>query len=155
MEKSYILKPGVVLDKDIESKVKKIADAYYKLSKKMIVITSGTRSAKSQASAMYGKLAGGDKLTVYRDQKMAKEILGAYDTSVDSKKTKEQILISLQDTIDEQIKKGKYISKHLKKGAVDVRSRDMTDIDKKNFKASAAGVAKLVILETIPPHLRM
>ncbi|MCP4486411.1 MAG: hypothetical protein GY820_03695 [Gammaproteobacteria bacterium] len=155
MSESYILKPGVILESDIEKKVKKIAAEYFKLSKKMIVVTSGTRSASSQASAMYGKLSGGDKLKVYRDQEMAKEILGDYNTAVGAKKTNAQILISLQNKIDEQIKNGKYISKHLKKGAVDIRGRDMTDKDKLNFKKSAAGIAKIVILETVPPHFHL
>ncbi len=57
--------------------------------------------------------------------------------------------------INEQIKKGKYISKHLKKGAVDVRSRDMTESDKTFFKKAAAGIALIVILEATPPHFHL
>ncbi len=155
MPEHYTLKSGVSLDPEIEKKVKKIADAYYKLSSKGIVITSGTRSADSQASAMYGKASGGDKLTVYKDQTSAKEILNTYDAGVKAGKTEAQIIQDIRDDIDEQIKKGKYISKHLRKGAVDVRSRDMTEADKTNFKKAAAGVATTVILETTPPHFHL
>ncbi|WP_435275939.1 hypothetical protein ACMAZF_02605 [Psychrobium sp. nBUS_13] len=79
MSKHYALKLGVLLDSDVENKVKKIADKYFKLSNKDIVITSGTRTTQSQASAMYGKTSGGDKLTVYKDQTSAKEILSVYE----------------------------------------------------------------------------
>ena len=65
---------GVTLNAAIKAKVKKIADAYNKKTGEKIKATSGTRSASSQASAMYGNLAGGDKLTVYKDQASAKEI---------------------------------------------------------------------------------
>lgn len=155
MSEHYSLKPGVVLDSEIEKKVKKIADAYFKLTKKDIVITSGTRSAQSQATAMYGKTSGGDKLTVYKDQVSAKEVLNTYDAGVKAKKSKAEIIADIKDTLDEQAKKGKYISKHLKKGAVDVRSRDMTASDKTNFKKAALGTASGVILETVPPHFHL
>lgn len=155
MAEHYTLKSGVVLDASIEKKVKKIADAYYKLSKKDIVVTSGTRSASSQASAMYGKTSGGDKLTIYKDKSSAKNILNAYDAGVKAGKTKAEITADIKDEIDDQIKNGKYISKHLKKGAVDVRSRDMTATEKTHFKTAAAGIASTIILETTPPHFHI
>lgn len=155
MAEHYSLKSGVILDADIEKKVKKIADKYYNLSKKDIVVTSGTRSSSSQASAMYGKTSGGDKLSVYKDKTSAKEILNTYDAGVKAKKTKAEIIADIKDDIDEQIKKGKYISRHLKKGAVDVRSRDMSESDKTNFKSAASGIASSVILETTPPHFHL
>jgi len=155
MAEHYSLKSGVTLDTEIEKKVKKIADKYFNLTKKDIVITSGTRSSSSQASAMYGKTSGGDKLVVYKDQTSAKEILNAYDAGVKAKKSKAEIIADIKDEIDEQIKNGNYISKHLKKGAVDVRSRNMSESDKTNFKKAAAGVASTVILETTPPHFHL
>ena len=57
-------------------------------------------------------------------------------------KRKVQIIADINDEIDEQIKKG----------AVDVRSRDMTESDKTNFKKAPAGIALTVVLETTPPH---
>lgn len=45
--------------------------------------------------------------------------------------------------------------KNLKKGAVDVRSRDMTSSEKEAFKKAAKDVADSVILETIPPHFHL
>lgn len=52
MVEHYTLKSGVALDSKIEKKVKKIADKYYALTKKDIVVTSGARSSSSQASAL-------------------------------------------------------------------------------------------------------
>lgn len=155
MAEHYSIKSGVTLDPAIEEKVKKIADKYYQLTKKNIVVTSGTRSSSSQASAMYGKLSGGDKLSVYADQTSAKEILNTYDAGIKAKKSKAEIIADIKDDIDEQIKKARYISKHLKKGSVDIRSRDMSASDKTNFKKAAAGIAQVVILEATPPHFHL
>lgn len=101
MTEYYTLKTGVTLDAGIEKKVKKIADKYYKLSKKDFVVTSGTRDSSSQANAMYGKTSKGDKLTVYKDQTSAKQVLNTYDTGVKAKKSKSEIIADIRNELDE------------------------------------------------------
>lgn len=155
MAEHYTLKPGVVLSIIIKAKVKKIADKYYALTKKDIVVTSGTRSSQSQASAMYGKLSGGDQLTVYSNQTAAKEIKKAYTDAVAAKKSKADTIAAMKTVIDAQIAKMIYISKHLKTGAVDVRSKNMTAAEKTHFKSAATGIATKIILETTPPHFHL
>lgn len=155
MAEHYSLKSGVVLSINIKNKVKKIADKYFVLAKKDIVVTSGTRTSQSQAEAMYGKLSGGDQLTVYSNQTAAKEIKKAYDDAVVAKKSKLDIISDMKSVIDSQISKMIYISKHLKVGAVDIRSKDMTTAEKVSFKSAATGVAIKVILETTPPHFHL
>jgi hypothetical protein len=155
MAENYTLKSGVIVSANIKAKIKKVADKYHKETSKKITVTSGTRTSQSQASAMYGKLSGGDKLTVYTNQSAAKKIKKAYDDGVKEKKSKSDIISDIKAVIDEQIKNGIYISKHLKKGAVDVRSRDMSNDEKEKFKKAAKGTATAVILETTPPHFHL
>jgi len=155
MAEHYTLKAGVIVSTDIKAKIKKIADKYYKSTSKEIVITSGTRESQSQAAAMYGKLSGGDALSIYKDQTSAKAIKKAYDDAVTAKKNKTQTISAIKMVIDEQIKKGTYISKHLKKGAIDVRSRDMSAGEKAKFKEAAKGIATSILLEVVPPHFHL
>ncbi|NQZ26623.1 MAG: hypothetical protein HRT55_09940 [Colwellia sp.] len=155
MKEHYTTKTGVILEANIKLKVKKIADKYYSSTQKGIVITSGKRTSKSQAEAMYGKLVGGDKLAVYKNRVAAQEIKKSYDDAVTAKKLKPQVIQSIKSTIDSQILKKVYISKHLRKGAIDVRSRDMTPNEKIKFKTAALGVATKVILEVTPPHFHL
>jgi len=155
MKEHYTTKSGVILEANVKLKVKKIADKYYAATQKNIVVTSGTRTSKSQAEAMYGKLAGGDKLTVYKNRIAAQEIKKSYDDAVTAKKLKPQVIQSIRSTIDSQILKKIYISKHLRKGAIDVRSRDMTPNEKIKFKTASIGVATKVILEVTPPHFHL
>ena len=152
---NFSLESGVSISVDVTKKVKKIADAYYLLTKKKIVVTSGIRSAQSQAEAMYAKLIGGDSLSIYVNQTAAKEIKEIYERGVKEKKEKEALVKEMKEEIDKQIGKGVYLSKHLKKGAVDVRSRDMTSSEKEAFKKAAKDVADSVLLETIPPHFHL
>ena len=43
----------------------------------------------------------------------------------------------------------------MKKGAVDVRVKGMSESDKTNFKKPAAGIAMTIILEVTPPHFHL
>lgn len=61
----------------------------------------------------------------------------------------------MKAVIDTQISKMIYISKHLKTGAVDVRSKNMTVAEKAHFKSAATGIAIKIILETTPPHFHL
>lgn len=108
MAEHYSLKSGVVLSITVKAKVKKIADKYFSLAKKDIVVTSGARSSQNQASAMYGKLAGGDQLTVYTNQTAAKEIKKAYADAVAAKKSKVDTITAMKSVIDTQISKMIY-----------------------------------------------
>ena len=150
MAENYTTK--FALTSAIKSKVKKIADAYFKETKNTITVTSGTRTASSQASAMYKKLAGGDKLKIYKDQTSAKAIKKAYDDGISEKLAASKIKSSMTKVIAAQVKKGKYISKHLKSGAVDIRSKDMSAKEKTAFRKAAKGIAKSILLESTPPH---
>lgn len=155
MAENYKIESGVELSLDVKKKVKKIADAYFALAKKEIVVTSGTRTSQSQAEAMFTKLAGGDNLAVYSNQDAAQKIKKIYDEGAKNKKNKAAVIDEMKTEIDGQIKKSVYISLHLKKGAIDVRSRDMSNAEKEHFKAAAKDVAVTVILETTPPHFHL
>ena len=151
-EKAYELASGVVLSSKIQAKVKRIADRYYAEAERKITVTSGTRSAKAQARAMYRKLAAGGSMSIYKDKASAKEIEKAYLDGKKAEESKGQIVKRMTKAIEGQVKKGKYISKHLRAGAIDVRSRDMSSEEREHFRQAAKGVAKSFILETKPPH---
>ena len=152
-EKRYTAASGVVLPADIEEKFAKIADAYYAATSSDLYITSGTRTASSQASAMHTKLAGGSTLSEYKNQTAAQAIKKAYDDGVAGKKGEDAIIADMTAVIQSQIDEGTYISKHLIAGAVDVRSKTMNDDQKQAFRDAVATVEGVsVLLETTPPH---
>lgn len=155
MAENYTLESDVDLPLDIKKKVKEIADAYHTATQKKLVVTSGTRTSQSQAEAMFTKMAGGDALAVYANQSAAQKIRSIYDEGVKANTSKSALIDEIKSEIDSQINQGIYISKHLKKGAIDIRSRNMSTDEKKHFNEAAKGVASTVILETIPPHFHL
>jgi len=155
MPEHYSLLDGVMISPEIEVKVKQLADNYHALTNKDIVVTSGIRTAQRQAEAMYAKLAGGDDLAVYKNQDIAQAIRKIYIDGTNTNQTEETIITAIRTEIDKQIAKGIFISQHLRKGAVDIRSRDMSDAEKAQFRVAAEGIAETVILETTPPHFHV
>ena len=155
MPEHYSLLDDVILSSEIEAKVKQLADRFHALTNKDIVVTSGIRTSQSQAQAMYDKLAGGDDLAVYKNQTIAQAIRKIYIDDTNANLTKDIVIANIKNEIDHQVSQGVYISQHLRKGAVDIRSRDMTDGEKEKFKQAAAGIAETVILETTPPHFHV
>lgn len=149
----YSLATGVTLPNDILSKVAQIATAYHTATQKTITVTSGTRSASSQARAMYDKLVLGDDIvSLYANRTAVTAIKEAYDDGKTANKTESQIIADMTAVIEAQIESGVYISKHLVSGAVDVRSSDMSSTEKDAFRTAATGIATSVALETTPPH---
>jgi len=111
-----------------------------------IVITSGVRTARSQAQAMFGKIEAGDtSLSLYRNREFADGVVSAYP---DLEKAAEIV--------------ARYAaagggSTHLRAQAFDVRTRDLSGqqiaemqraVDEKLDGAKA-------ILELQPPHLHV
>ena len=153
-EKAYELKSGVILSAKIEAKVRRIADRYYAKAKRKITVTSGTRSAKAQARAMYVKIAAGGSMSIYRRRTRARaeEVKKAYLEGKKAQENKSQIVKRMTKVIEDQVKKGIYLSRHLRAGAIDVRSRDMSSEEREYFRQAIKGVAKSFILERKPPH---
>lgn len=134
--KHFTLKDkSVKLSKKVEKKVGEIAGAYHEKTGKELVITDGSRTAADQADRMYDKIIDGEDLsTVYSNAKALKPIQKAYDDGLAAKKSASEIKADMTKVIESQVKKGTYISDHLRAGAFDVRARGMSDEDKKYFK---------------------
>jgi len=153
--KHYTLKTGVKLTLALERKVAQIANAYHAITRKDIVITSGTRSPAKQAAAMFANMKKGDRLTVYNNQTLAGQIRNTFDAAQAAGHSDQATISAMEQVIAKQVANGRFISKHLISGAVDVSVRNMSPQDKKIFIAVAKTIAKTVILETADPHFHL
>jgi hypothetical protein len=149
--------PDVTLADAVVDKVDAIDDAYFRKTGKHITVTSGTRDAARQAKAMYKMLRlGGDIVRLYRNKEAAREIKQAYDTGRAAGRSQDQVVASMYSVIQRQIARGVYISAHLRAGAVDIRSRDMSGADKRAFSAVVADERGTSLLEeSTPPHFHL
>lgn len=140
-------------------KLEHIAERYHKATKKRLVITGGTRTPQRQAELMFEKLAHGeDIVALYEHKQAATDVLNAYKDAKGKGQRKRELIKIIKGVIDGQIAQGLYLSKHLKSGAIDVRSRDMTPEREKAFRAAVAeepGVHLIDERKSAEPHLHL
>jgi hypothetical protein len=146
---------GVILSPAVEKKVNEIADAFFNITQKKIVITDGTRTASDQALQVFNKIIAHD-LTIYTNHKAANEIKAAFDLARSQGKSKTDTLKAMTLVIESQIKNKVFISKHLTGRAFDVRNIDMTSKQQGAFKQVAQTVGGVTVLpEGKPPHFHI
>lgn len=147
--------PDVRVSHRIADKLSRIADHYHKRTGKTLVVTSGTRDPHDQAEAVYDKLIGGDDIVrLYRNKDAALELKSAFDRF--RPKGRAATISAMERTIKRQIARGIFISSHLRAGAADIRSTDMTALDRRHFVEGALATKGVSVLyETIPPHFHV
>lgn len=153
----YVVKPGVSLSPAIQARLARVADAYFRRTGKVLVVTSGTRDPHKQAAAMHQAMrVGADVMHLYRDKSAARELLTTFHSARAAKKSIAAIDAELAQVIERQIRRGVFISAHLRAGAADVRSRGMSADERRAFLEGVARVGGLgVIEESAPPHFHL
>jgi hypothetical protein len=116
-------------------RLKRIAARYFKATRARLVVTGGTRSPLRQAQLVYEKLKHGDDiLALYENKGAATELRNAYREAVAKGWKRKATIRAIRALIDAQIARGVYISKHLRSGAVDVRSWNMEGAKEKALR---------------------
>jgi len=153
----YATLGDVELTPRVAGRVAQLDAAYARRTRKHLTVTSGTRDAARQARAMYKMLRlGADVLRLYRNKEAVREIKEAYDAGRAAGKPADDVVAAMYAVLRAQIDRGVYISAHLRAGAVDIRSRDMSDADRKAFTAAVAEVGGVYMLEeSAPPHFHL
>jgi hypothetical protein len=142
---------------EIMDVVGRIDDSFHKKTGKRLVVTSGKRDAASQAKAMYKMLSiDVNAVSIYHNKKAASEIRQVFVSMRSAGKARDDIVQSMYETIQSQMSRGVYLSAHLRAGAVDIRSRNMNDTERKAFEQSVATEGDFVLLEeSAPPHFHL
>jgi hypothetical protein len=154
----YFVQPGIKMPLKVEKKVAEIAKKQYAKSGRPIVITSGTRTPESQADAMRTKLSMGDNvMRLYRNKRAVASIVHAYKEAKHWGVSDEQVTEHMANVIEKQVQKGVFISSHLKSGAIDIRTRDLSPEERHELVATVQNTPGVVrsIQESIPPHLHL
>lgn len=111
-----------------------------------IVVTSGIRSARSQAQAMFNKITDGDTtLKDYRNRDYASEMIAAYPN------------VTAGTSIVEKYAAAGVASYHLIGRAFDLRTNNLTGAQIATMQNVIAEVVpdSFSLVELIPPHLHV
>jgi len=151
----YATLPDVSLSPRVADKLARIAEQYHRRTGKTLVVTSGTRDPESQAEAIFDKLSGGDDIVrLYRSKAAALEVKLAFDKN--RIRGRAAAVDAMAATLKKQIARGVFISSHLRAGAADIRSIDMSPVERRTFVDGALSTKGIsVMYEAIPPHFHM
>lgn len=153
----YVLLPDVTLSPKVERQIARTAEVFFAQTGKPLVVTSGRRDALDQARAMHQAIRlGANVERLYRNKTAIRELLLVVEASTAAKKSVAAIDEDLAEAIEAQVRRGVFISAHLRDGAVDVRSRGMSEHDKRAFLEGVAKAGGMeVIAESAPPHFHL
>jgi peptidoglycan hydrolase-like protein with peptidoglycan-binding domain len=123
---------GILMTASLIEKVANLANHYFALTGNDLIITSGYRPPDRQAKAMFNKITNEGETKVrnlYNNKGAVDEILNVY------RKFKGNPTVAtaeMQKTIEAQVKRGVFISSHLRSNALDVRkpTTDFTQLKK-------------------------
>jgi hypothetical protein len=151
----YTLEEGVRLGPEMAVLLERISSEFHRQTGRGIVVTSGTRSPREQAEAMYDKIRLGQRLTrLYADADAATEIQTAYRRSQRSGRA--PCIAAMARVIEAQMARGLFISRHLHASAVDIRSRDMNRRQRRAFVSVVERFPEIeLIQEGVPPHFHL
>jgi hypothetical protein len=149
--------PDVTLSSKVEEKLSAIGEKYQRRTAKTFIVTSGIRDPDSQAELIYRKLSlGEDLLKLYKDKSAVRELKEVFDEGRKTRRSRPHIVTQLATVIRAQMKRGIFISAHLKAGAADIRSSSMTPAEKRAFIEAARDVGGFsIMLESTPPHFHL
>jgi hypothetical protein len=111
-----------------------------------LTITSGTRPPSRQASAVsYKRVKEGDAAvrSLYSQKDLIDEVLAKGKTDV----------AGMTAVLTAQVKRGRYLSRHMRADAVDLRTRDKTASQIKQMQASAIRLGAKALVESDHLHL--
>ncbi|MCU0658819.1 MAG: hypothetical protein MUF64_27235 [Polyangiaceae bacterium] len=148
------------LTDEAKGRLVRIAERYARATGQRLVVTGGTRSARRQAQLMIEKLEHGDDMVgLYEQKDAAREVEAAYqEVQRGARRRRHGALERAQQVIEAQMQRGVYVSQHLLSGAVDVRSRGMSEALREALKQAVSaepGAALLDERDGAEPHFHL
>jgi len=157
-EPAYTRLPGVEIPAAIAARLAEFAAAFQRETGKALVITDGTRDPAVQASRMLRNLDRGDDIVRnYANKSAARVVRDAYVRARRERLPDSEVLAALTAVIRAQVAAGDYVSKHLREGAVDVRTHDLTrrELGVLRRLAAARDVEVVDETRTATPHYHL
>lgn len=148
--------PGVRLEGETLTHLRRVAARYFRATARRAVVTSGTRTPLEQADAMYAKVRYGGSLGIYKDRDVVKRLKAAAKAARRAGGGREEVVRAMAAIVEAELRRGNPISRHLVRGAADLRSTGLGGSDKKALRAAilAEPGAKLLV-ERRPPHFHV
>jgi Lipase (class 3) len=146
--RNFTVNDGTVLTPTLEIFAHDLSAAFERRTGKQIHVTSGVRTPEAQARAMWTKLVANEDLTkLYRNKTAVNEVIAA------AKGRPEVVAIpTMMAILTAQMGRGVYLSGHMRANSIDVRSKTMSEAEKRACEAAVAELGARWLHEGVPPH---
>jgi peptidoglycan hydrolase-like protein with peptidoglycan-binding domain len=148
----YRVVSEILMTESLREKLAAVANRYFSLTGKDLIITSGYRPPDRQARAMQRKITveGETKVRkLYKNKAAIDEILNAYRRNAGDPVA---AIAAIEKTVEDQVRRGVFISNHLRSNAVDVR-KPTTNLA--SLRQAVAHVGGRVVIEGDHYHLEL
>ncbi|MBV9926882.1 MAG: peptidoglycan-binding protein [Acidobacteria bacterium] len=148
----FTVASSILMTADLQEKVANVANRYFAITGHGLIVTSGYRPPDRQSKAMFDKIVTEGETSVrnlYKNKALIDEILRTYRAN---KGNPTVAVAEMQKTIEEQMKRGRFISNHLLSNAIDVRKRT-TNLA--SLKAAVSQVGGRVVVEGNHYHIEL
>jgi len=109
-----------------------------------LVVTSGFRTPEAQAAAMFKKIELGEDLTqLYKNKDFARQVTEAYPNK------------AAGAAVIERYAAAGGGSTHLRGSGIDLRTRDLTTLQRNELKAAVESLGDYALYEPQPPHIHI
>jgi hypothetical protein len=132
---------GIDLPDEVVAKANTLSDAVRTATGHQIHVTSGRRPAHRQAAAMYDNFTRG-KGPRYLNQTAFEEVHRAYQAGLRKGLNREQTIVAIEAVLTNQVKRGVYLSRHMRSKAIDIRtpSADVLLVIRRHPAVQSVGV---------------
>ena len=148
----FTVASGILMTASLQEKVANLANHYFAITGKGLIVTSGYRPPDRQSKAMFDKVVTEGETSVrnlYKNKTLIDEILNTYRMN----KGKPTVAVAeIQKTIEGQMRRGKFISNHLLSNAIDVR-KATTNLA--SLRTAVAQVGGRVVVEGNHYHIEL
>lgn len=154
----YKVLSGLKLTGEVKARLVRLARRYHKKTGYQLVVTSGTRTPSEQAVAMYAKLRRRHNLLrLYRRTALARQVIRAYRKARRARKGRQHTIRAMAKVLRAQVARGEYLSQHLRDGAVDIRSFNLSRRHKRIFRRLVRKERDIILIkeERYPPHFHL
>lgn len=112
---------GLDLSAPVIAKANTLSDSVHLRTGYRIFVTSGRRGPDRQAAAMYDNYA--DKTSkAYANASAEREVKRAFDQGRNAGKSRNQVIGDMANVLQAQVSRGVFISRHMRSGAIDIRT---------------------------------
>lgn len=155
---AYTTLADVEIPATVRPRLQELAAAFQRKTGKALVITDGTRDPAVQAGLMLRNLERGDDIVRgYANKSAARAVRDAYARARRDRLPAPEVLAAITAVIRAQVAAGDYVSKHLREGAVDVRTYDLSRAELAALRRLALAMDIEVVDETrtATPHFHL